>query len=131
MDPKSFYSKKIIHHKFLRDAVLESLADENIKTADIVITGIPEGGIGSDEEDVNDDLLEPSGIPDDIAAEVDTMIPVDDDEETEDIEETERRDKPCWMKKNIERKEMESERGKEREYASKKLSEFSSAIFFK
>ncbi|XP_066969325.1 uncharacterized protein [Macrobrachium rosenbergii] len=117
MDPDSFYFRGTIHHKFFRDAV-ESLEDENIKTADIVITGIPEGGNGSEEEDINDDdLLDPSGVPDETAAKVDTMIPVE--------------DKPRWMKKNIERKEMESESGKEREYASKKLSEFSSAIFFK
>ena len=51
------------------------------------------------------------------------MIPVEEDEEVEDIEETEKRDKPRWMKKNIERKETESEIGKEREYASKKLSQ--------
>ena len=38
MEPDIFYSKRIFHHKFLRDAV-ESLDDEDIKTADIVITG--------------------------------------------------------------------------------------------
>ncbi|XP_066980485.1 piggyBac transposable element-derived protein 3-like [Macrobrachium rosenbergii] len=87
-------------------------------------TGIPEGGIGSDEEDINDDdPLDPSGVPDEIAAEVDTMSPVEDDEEMEDIEETERRDKRRWMQNNTERKDMESKSGKDREYASKKLSQ--------
>ena len=38
MDPHTFYSKRIVHHRFLRDAV-ETLEDESIKTADIVITG--------------------------------------------------------------------------------------------
>ncbi|XP_066969134.1 piggyBac transposable element-derived protein 2-like [Macrobrachium rosenbergii] len=74
-----------------------------------------------------DHLLDPSGVPDETAAEVDTTIPVEDDEEMEDIEETARRDKHRWMKKNIVRKEMESESGKEREYASKKLSQNFSA----
>ena len=71
MDALAFYGQKISSHRFLRDAIEVA---EIIGDVDIVITGPPAGGDGSDVYQLDDDNLEDSTMmPEEDAGEVDVM----------------------------------------------------------
>lgn len=120
MDARGFYGEKIHHHRFLQDAVDSIEAEDTIHSADVVVTGVQEGGIGSDEEDFeDDDLQDATYIPTETAVEVDVIIP--DDNST--CETTRSEDCPRWRKMHIPTIAKESSHLKPNLHASKKLSE--------
>ena len=57
MDTKSFYGK-VSHHRYLRHAV-DEIEESSTTRADIVITGHPDGGDGSDTECADEDEMDP------------------------------------------------------------------------
>ena len=72
METGAFYGPKVCSQRFLRDAV--DIAQGIEGDVDIVITGPPEGGDGSDIELLDDDNLQEDGtMPDEIAGEVDLI----------------------------------------------------------
>lgn len=79
METGRFYGQKVTSYRFLRDAID---AVENIKgDADIVITGPPAGGEGSDVEQLDDENLEDKVLmPEEVAGEVDVIYEESDEE---------------------------------------------------
>lgn len=103
MDAQAFYGQKISSHRFLRDAI--EVAETLDGDIDIVITGPPAGGDGSDVEQMDDDNMEDSSImPQEVAGEVDVMY-----EETEESQDNtafeksqkKRKNLPTWRKRHI------------------------------
>ena len=68
---KSFYAKQIQHH-FLSD-VLNQIQDDDPESADVVITGPPTGGQDSDLENEDNKILNTTGLPEEIAREVEVF----------------------------------------------------------
>ena len=101
METGPFYGPKICSKRFLRDAIDAVQGIEG--DADIVITGPPEGGEGSDIEQLDDDNLQDSGtMPEEIAGEVDVIYEESDEDST--LETTRKKQKsslPKWKHNHI------------------------------
>lgn len=90
--PSSFYGPRVIQHRFLRDAV--DAATEAEGDVDIVLTGPPPGGDGSDVEDVEEDALEEAeDLPVEVAGELETITHDDVDAESTTPAQTKKRRK--------------------------------------
>ena len=68
---KSFYGKRT-QHRFLFDAV-NQIQDDDPESADVVIIGPPTGGQDSDLENEDNEILNTTGLPEEIAGEVDVF----------------------------------------------------------
>ena len=68
---KSFYGKRT-QHRFLPDAV-NQIQDDDPESADVVIIGPPTGGQDSDLENEDDEILNTTGLPEEIAGEVEVF----------------------------------------------------------
>ena len=72
MDTKFFYGR-VTHHRYLSEAI-DEVATSSTAGADIVITGPPDGGDGSDLECCDEDELDQNELPNEIAGEVDVFM---------------------------------------------------------
>ena len=65
----TFYRKKNTQHCFLNDAISQ-IENNYPEMADIVMIGPPTGGADSDMESENEEILEATGLPNEVAGEV-------------------------------------------------------------
>ena len=72
MSIKTFFCQKSAQHCFLNGAISQ-IENNNPKTVDIVIIGTPIGGEGSDEESESEEILYATGMPNEIAGEMDVF----------------------------------------------------------
>ena len=68
MSVKSFYGKRT-EHRFLPNAV-NQIQDDDPESSDVVIIGPPTGGQDSDLENEDDEILNTTGLPEEIVGEV-------------------------------------------------------------
>ena len=68
---KSFYGKRI-QHRYLPDAV-NQIQDDDPESADVVIIGTPTGGQDSDLENEDNEILNTTGFPEELAGEVEVF----------------------------------------------------------
>ena len=114
----TFYRKKNTQHCFLNDAISQ-IENDDPETADIVMIGPPTGGADSDMESENEEILEATGLPNEVAGEVEVfkitsneVMSDSDSEEQRSSEPTAKRAKKLakrndnvkWEKKHIQRK---------------------------
>ena len=69
---KTFYRKKIAQHCFLNDAISQ-IENDDPKTADIVTIGPPTGGEDNDMESENEEILDATSLPNQVAGEVEVL----------------------------------------------------------
>ena len=72
MDTKLFYGR-VTHQWYLSEAI-DEVVTNSTAGADIVITGPPDGGDGSDLECCDEDELDQNQLPNEIAGEVDVFM---------------------------------------------------------
>ena len=68
---KSFYGKRT-QHRFLSDAVSQ-IENDDSDSADVVMIGPPTGGHDSDVENEDEDVLKTTGLPDEVAEEIEVF----------------------------------------------------------
>ena len=68
---RRFYGKQT-QHRFLPDTV-NQIQDDDPESADVVIIGPPTGGQDSDLENEDDEILNTTGLPEEIAGEVEVF----------------------------------------------------------
>ena len=68
----TFYRKKNTQHCFLNDAISQ-IENDDPETADIVMIGPPTGGADSDMESENEEILEATDLPNEVAGEVEVF----------------------------------------------------------
>ena len=68
----TFYRKKNTQHCFLNDA-MRQIENDDLETTDIVMIGSPTGGADSDMESENEEILEVTGLPNEVAGEVEVF----------------------------------------------------------
>ena len=99
MDTNSFYGK-VSHHRYLRHAV-DEIEESSTTRADIVITGPPDGGDGSDTECADEDEMDPEKMPNEVAGEVDVFLEDEGTSHEENIEPEPKKKKvtlPNWKR---------------------------------
>ena len=79
---RSFYGNKISQHRFMNDAINQIEADDP-QSADIVMIGPPTEGQDSDLEHEDEDFVTETGLPDEVAGELEVMQYSDDDDNNE------------------------------------------------
>ena len=69
---KTVYGKKNIQHCFLNDAISQ-IENDDPGTANIIMIGSPTGGDDSDMESKNEEILDATGLPNEVAGEVEVF----------------------------------------------------------
>ena len=118
----TFYRKKNTQYCFLNDAISQ-IENDDPETADIVMIGPPTGDADSDMESENEKILETTGLPNEIAGEVEVFqitsneVMSDSDSEEQGSNEptakrtkklAKRNDNVKWEKKHIQPKPISS-----------------------